>query len=221
MPSMGARRVDRSRLSGLNLAPSGGPRVPPRVVLGLTRFDGHRSSGFAPGTMSDDRGAGVGEAGRAGRGELIDLQAWPAAPWPGRRSWNTSPGTWWQSQQDDRGGWEVLPPSAGAAGASGRWSTPAQGGGMAVGPSGPVARSCTWFGEDGRRCFTGRHLVDRHHDLAVGESLADVPQRFRHLVEPERAIDVDADVARDAEVGQRGEVRWPLGHHEHPHVATG
>jgi hypothetical protein len=124
MPSMGARRVDRSRLSGLNLAPSGGPRVPPRVVLGLTRFDGHRSSGFAPGTMSDDRGAGVGEAGRAGRGELIDLQAWPAAPWPGRRSWNTSPGTWWQSQQDDRGGWEVLPPSAGAAGASGRWSTP-------------------------------------------------------------------------------------------------
>ena len=28
--------------------------------------------------MSNDRGAGVGEADRAGRGELIDLQAWPS-----------------------------------------------------------------------------------------------------------------------------------------------
>ena len=92
---------------------------------------------------------------------------------------------------------------------------------MAVGPGGRVARSYTWLGADGRRWVTGRHSVDRHHDLAMGESLADVPQRFWHLVEPERAIDVDADVARDGEVGQRGEVRWPLGHHEHPHATPG
>ena len=47
----------------------------------------------------------------------------------------------------------------------------------------------------------GRRSVGRDHDLAEGQALADVPQRFRHLLEPEPAVDVDADVARDGEVG--------------------
>ena len=41
-------------------------------------------------------------------------------------------------------------------------------------------------------------------------ALADVGERLGYLVERERAVDVDADVAGDAQVGQRLEVGRPL-----------
>ena len=59
------------------------------------------------------------------------------------------------------------------------------------------------------------------HDLAEGAALTDVGEGLGYVVEPERAVDVDADVTGDAQVGQRLEVGRPLLHGEHPHPATG
>ena len=54
--------------------------------------------------------------------------------------------------------------------------------------------------------------VDLDHHFAEGAPLAHVAQRVRYLIEPERAVDVDGDVAGHAQVGERLEMRRPLMH---------
>ena len=58
-------------------------------------------------------------------------------------------------------------------------------------------------------------------DLAEGMALADVGERHRYLVERERAVDVDADVAGDAQVGERLEAGRSLSHGEDADAASG
>ena len=48
----------------------------------------------------------------------------------------------------------------------------------------------------------------------------DPGQRLGHLVERERAVDVDAEVTRDAQIGHRLEVRRPLLDREHTQPAV-
>src|SRR5690606_3411920 len=50
----------------------------------------------------------------------------------------------------------------------------------------------------------------RDDDLPQRAALTDVRERLRHVVEPDRAVDVDADLARHAQVGQRLEVAGAL-----------
>ena len=59
--------------------------------------------------------------------------------------------------------------------------------------------------------------VDLHHDLAEGAALAHVAQCFGHLLESERAVDVDPDMSGDAEaatgskcVGPSRTARMPI-----------
>ena len=68
--------------------------------------------------------------------------------------------------------------------------------------------------------LAGMISVDLDDYLAEGATFADMAQRVRYLVEPECAVDVDVDVTRDAEVGQRLEVGGSLLHREEPEPAT-
>src|SRR5262245_45148306 len=58
-------------------------------------------------------------------------------------------------------------------------------------------------------------------DLAERTALADVGECRGYLVERERPIDVDADVAGDAQIGERLKVRRSLPHGEYADPAAG
>src|SRR6476620_12501004 len=57
-------------------------------------------------------------------------------------------------------------------------------------------------------------------DLAEGAALPDVGQRFRYLIERVGAVDVDAHVTGEAQIGQRLEVGRTRLHGQHPEVAA-
>jgi hypothetical protein len=59
--------------------------------------------------------------------------------------------------------------------------------------------------------FLGAALdsVDLDDDLPQGTAFTNVGEGFGDVVEPERAVGVDADVSGDAQLGQRLEVRRP------------
>lgn len=58
-------------------------------------------------------------------------------------------------------------------------------------------------------------------DLAESVALADVGERHGYLVESERAVDVDADLACEAQVGERLKLGWTLSHGEDADPASG
>ena len=67
-----------------------------------------------------------------------------------------------------------------------------------------LAATERWARPRGKEQELGQRRSD--DDLAEGVALADVGQRFRHLVERVGAVDVDVDVTGHAQVGQRLEV---------------
>ena len=61
----------------------------------------------------------------------------------------------------------------------------------------------------------------RDHHLAERVPLAHPGEGLGHFVEPERAVDVDGDLAADAEIGQRLEVGRALLDREHARASPG
>src|SRR5512132_1786574 len=57
-------------------------------------------------------------------------------------------------------------------------------------------------------------------DLAEGAALTDLGEPFRYLIERAGAVDVDAHVTGDAQIGQRLEVGWTRLHDQHPEAAA-
>ena len=81
----------------------------------------------------------------------------------------------------------------------------------------PRRPSCT----KGTSCKDSRRSVHGDDDFAEGVTLADVREGGGDIVECEGAVDVDGDVAGDAQVGQWLEVGWALLHCEDPQRAMG
>jgi hypothetical protein len=63
--------------------------------------------------------------------------------------------------------------------------------------------------------FSRDGSVHSDDDFAAGVTVANICEGGRYVVEAEGAVDVDADVTGEAQVGQWPEVGWPFFHCEH------